>query len=211
MPEIIKVILVEDNRSYVEGLMALFQSDDRVHLCGAASNFHTLIDLVREQQPEVVLMDYDLRSELLDGVEMAEKLLPEFPDLKIIMLTNYDDPPIVENALRKGIQGYLLKDRSRREIKLAIETVASGLMVVEKSLFHAPKPKPPKPPNGILTRSEHAIACLISKGLSSKEISEQQYISVNTVDTHRKNIYAKLDVHNAVELANKLRSLGIEG
>ncbi len=212
MSKKIKVFMVEDNLSYIEGFQALFQNDERIELCGFSSNAPDTFDLVSKLLPDVVLMDNVLRNEALNGIEISAKLLEAFPALKIIMLTNYDDPPIVENALRKGLYGYILKDHSTAEIKLAIETVVSGLMVVEKSLFHQPSGKTAAPKSLLphpLTPGELKIACLIAQGLSSKDIADRLFISANTVDTHRKNTYVKLDVHTAVELANKLRTIGI--
>jgi DNA-binding NarL/FixJ family response regulator len=219
MPEKITLILADDHRSYVEGLMALFQNDDRIHFAGHVHTPPEVAAAVRSHQPDVVLMDYSFGEGQPDGIETAEQLLAEFPGLKIILLTSYDDVPIVQAALSKGLAGYLLKARSRSEIKTAIEAVAAGLEVVEGSMLRKilerglARPRSEADPNvdkaAPLTPRELEIALLVAEGLSTQAMSERLFRSVNTIDTHRKNIFSKLDVHNVAELMNWLRSRGL--
>ncbi len=216
----ITIILADDHRSYVEGLTALFQNDDRVHFAGQVHLPAEVAEAVRLHQPDVVLMDYSFGEGQPDGIETAEQLLAEFPSLKIILLTSYDDVPIVQSALSKGLAGYLLKARSRSEIKTAIEAVAAGFEVVEGGMLHKIMVErgTTRPRNEAdlsmdkaapLTPRELEIALLVAEGLSTQAMSERLFRSVNTIDTHRKNIFSKLDVHNVAELMNWLRSKGL--
>lgn len=160
-------------------------------------------------------MDYSFGEGQPDGVEVSEQLLLEFPNLKIILLTSYDDVPIVQSALSKGLSGYLLKARSRSEIKTAIEAVAAGFEVVESGMLRKIIEKGPTKSRletdlsndkaAPLTPRELEIALLVAEGLSTQAMSERLFRSVNTIDTHRKNIFSKLDVHNVAELMNWLR------
>ncbi len=212
----ITIILADDHRSYVEGLTALFHNDDRIQFAGHVHLPSEVAGAVRSHQPDVVLMDYSFGEGQPDGVETAEQLLLEFPGLKIILLTSYDDVPIVQSALSKGLSGYLLKARSRSEIKMAIEAVAAGFEVVEGGMLRKIMERGPTrlrqeaDPNldkaAPLTPRELEIALLVAEGLSTQTMSERLFRSVNTIDTHRKNIFSKLDVHNVAELMNWLRS-----
>ncbi len=219
MSDLINIVLADDHRSYVEGLTALFREDERIRFCGYVYDLAEVPGTVRRYNPQVLLMDYSFGEGQPDGVEASEKLLQEFPDLKIVLLTSYDDIPIVQSALSKGLSGYLLKTRSRSEIKIAIEAVAAGFGVVESGVLRKIVGKAPEKPHvgaesdmdraAPLTPRELEIALLVAEGLSTQAMSERLFRSVNTIDTHRKNIFSKLNVHNVAELMNWLRSHGL--
>lgn len=219
MADKIRVLLADDHRSYVEGLTALFRDDDRIEFCGFVHRPSEVSEMMAKCRPGMVLMDYSFGENEPDGIEISEKLLEEYPALKIIMLTSYDDIPIVQSALGKGISGYLLKARSRAELKSAIEAVAAGFEVVEagvlkkifeKGVTHGRRASEADVPEAHpLTPRELEIALFIADGLSTQQIAERLFRSANTVDTHRKNIFGKLDVHNVAELMNWLRERGI--
>ncbi len=211
----IRIVLVDDHLSYVEGLTALFEGDDRIHFVGSAHSAEEVFPLVESLKPDIVLMDYSFGEDRPDGVEVSGKLLESFPDLKIVLLTSYDDLPIVESALGNGLAGYLLKSRSRSDLKTALEAVASGFEVVEqgvlmglfeRGLSLGTRSGAAASIEHPLTPRELEIALLIAEGLSSQQIAQRLFRSTNTVDTHRKNIFAKLDVHNVAELINWLRA-----
>lgn len=219
MPDVINILLADDYRSYVEGLTALFQNDDRIRFVGYVHSPDQVAEAVRNHHPHIVLMDYSFGENQADGIETAELILREFNGVKIILLTSYDDLPIVQMALSKGLSGYLLKARSRNEIKMAIEAVAAGLEVVEGGMLRkiidkgSSKTRTEADKNieqaAPLTPRELEIALLVAEGLSTQAMSERLFRSVNTIDTHRKNIFSKLDVHNVAELMNWLRSRGL--
>mgnify|MGYP001616275917 CR=1 FL=1 len=219
MNEKIKVVLADDHRSYVEGLTALFRDDDRVNFCGFVHLPADVPAAVEKWLPDVVLMDYSFGENEPDGIEVSEQLLQRFPRLKIIMLTSYDDIPLVETALGKGLCGYLLKTRSRLELKVAIEAAAAGFEIVEqgvmKKIFDKGFREGRKTKDvdagaaHPLTTRELEIALLIADGLSTRAIADRLFISTNTVDTHRKNIFSKVGVHKETELVNWLRQRGL--
>ncbi len=215
MQDPIRVVLVDDHLSYVEGLTALFEGDDRIQFVGSAHAPEEVFPLVESLQPDVVLMDYSFGDDQPDGVEISGRLLESFPELKIVLLTSYDDLPIVESALGNGLAGYLLKSRSRSDLKTALQAVAAGFEVVEQGVLSGlfdrglslgSRMGAAASANHPLTPRELEIALLIAEGLSSQQIAQRLFRSTNTVDTHRKNIFAKLDVHNVAELIHWLRS-----
>jgi len=215
MPDKISVLLADDHRSYVEGLTALFRDDNRIEFCGFVHRPSEVLEMVKNCRPDVVLLDYSFGENEPDGIELAGQLLEKQPGLKIILLTSYDDVPLVASAFSQGICGYLLKTRSRAELKTAIEAVAAGFEIAEagvlKKIVRQGASNERKSSNPDLARaapltpSEFEIALFVAEGQSTQQIAGAKHLSTNTIDTHRKNIYSKLDVHNVAELIRWLR------
>lgn len=210
MSDKIKILLADDHKSYTEGLLALFSNDDLLHFVGCVHDPKEIPDAVAATAPDVVLMDFSFGEGQPDGIEVSEQLLERWPGLRIVMLTSYDDIPIIRQATRKGLAGYLLKSRGKAELKAAIQAVHCGFEVVEsgalKTVSEEGKRRKPSPADAHpLTERELEVALLIAEGLSSAQIAEKLFRSINTIDTHRKNIFSKIDVHNVVELMHWLR------
>lgn len=206
----IKILLADDHKSYTEGLLALFSNDEQLHFVSCVHSPAEIPDAVASALPDVVLMDFSFGEGQPDGIEVSEQLLERWPELRIVMLTSYDDIPIIRQATRKGLAGYLLKSRGKAELKIAIQAVYAGFEVVEsgalKNVTEESRRRKPSPADAHpLSERELEVALLIAEGLSSAQIAEKLFRSINTVDTHRKNIFSKLDVHNVVELMNWLR------
>ena len=216
MTDKITIFLADDHRSFVEGFASQFRDEERIQLLDVAHSPPEMLEKVPLAKPDVLLLDYSFGSSEPDGVELAGQLLEKLPDLKIIMLTSMDEVPVMAGAFAQGISGYLLKTRSISELKKAIETVAAGFEVAEGGMMRkmlrlggtSAERKPGKPDLEKafpLTPSELVIALLIAEGKSTQQIAVEKFVSPNTIDTHRKHIYSKLDVHNVAELMNWLR------
>lgn len=221
----IKVIIIDDQQLLIDGMMSLLANNKEVEVVGHTTDGLKAATLVKTKQPQVVLIDYRFPSLDTDGIEIATKLLNDSPELNILMLTSYDEFTLIKEALKKGLKGYLLKNTDKEELVHAIKKVASGnsylgLNVQQKIInvweeedggssksdidypnkSFAPKIKHP------LTKRELEIARLYSEGKSRKEIAEKLFISTNTVDTHLKNTFGKLNVKNVVEMINHLQN-----
>ncbi len=214
----IRVVIADDHPTYGEGLKALFRDDDVVDFLEAATSDQATIEMVQRQRPDVILMDYDFPEGQMDGVQIASLLLHQNPDLKIIMLSRHSEIPLIKNALLNGLHGYLLKERSMAEIRMAIETVYAGFEVVENGMLvqvlaeglrHNPPSKGKIAGEHPLTPRELEIALLMARGKTTKDIADELFISANTVDTHKKNTYSKLDVKNVAELIIVLGEYGL--
>ncbi len=214
----IRVVIADDHPTYGEGLKALFRDDDVVDFLEAATSDQATIEMVNRQKPDVVLMDYEFPEGQMDGVKISELLLAQNPGLKIIMLSRHGEVPLIKNALGSGLSGYLLKERSMAEIKKAIEAAHAGFEVVERGTLvqvlaegiriNAPA-KGQKNDDHPLTPRELEIAQLMARGKTTRDIAEELFISNNTVDTHKKNIYSKLGVKNVAELIISLGEFGL--
>ena len=218
--EKIKVGIIDDQQLIIDGLISLLNHNEEIKVVGHTIDGLHAYDLVKSNQPEVLLLDYRFPDLNTDGIEIATLLLSHFPKLNILMLTSYDEITLVKEALRKGLKGYLLKNTDKEELIHAIKQVAAGHSYlgpnVQRKIINIWekeddsnattntssdfKPKVDHP----LTKRELEIARLYSKGKSRKEIAEELFISTNTVDTHLKNTFGKLNVKNVAELIKYL-------
>lgn len=210
------IYIVDDQQIIIDGLRTLLSADpnDEIEIAGFANSGFTAEMGLKSPLPDVVLMDLNMPGK--DGIETTETLVRRFPEIRILMLTGYDELELIREALRKGAKGYILKNAGRAELIRAIFTVADGKRyldpnVQEKVIESFVKPDPPKSdphtaaPNpailNILSKREIEVLRLIVVGKTSPEIAKELFISLNTVDTHRKNILSKCGVKNAAELS----------
>ena len=183
-----------------------------MEVIGLASNGHELIELIKKNQPDVVLMD--VRMPELDGVEATRAVKEQWPGVRIIILTTFDDDEYVFNALKYGASGYLLKGVSVPELSSAIRTVAQGgaminpgiVTKVVKFFNHmaqsclTAEPEDTKSAD-VLSRTERNIALLVGRGLSNKEIAAKLSLSDGTIRNGLSSALAKLNLRDRTQLA----------
>ncbi len=199
----IKVLLVDDQKLFINSLKVVLESirpDIRiVKICYDGT---TAVEYCRHHEPDIVLMDVMMPG--MDGVRATEELLLLHPELKIIMLTTFDEDLYVQKALDLGAKGYLLKDMLPEELSAAIDTVMGGAVsmspsVVKKLLV---KKNPPDSPAWFneLTRKEWEVLRLISQGYDNREIAEEAHLARQTVKNYVSSIYEKLDVRDRMQV-----------
>lgn len=197
----IQIAIADDHQVLIEGLCLLLQDEADICIAGQAGNGIQLLHLLEEQPVDVVLMDINMPG--MDGLEACRRIRKAFPQTQVLALTMYDKGKMIRRMLKAGASGYLLKNTGRDELVEAIKKVAAGETYLSNSanqalldhLRHGPSPDPPSAiPE--LTRREQQILQLIAQELTTPEISEKLNISLNTVDTHRKNLLAKLGAKN---------------
>lgn len=207
-----KVVVVDDQTAVREGLVTIVELMPGVEVVAAGGDGAEAIDLVARHEPDVVLMD--LRMPRVDGVEATRAIRAAHPATQVVVLTTYADDDSVLAALAAGAIGFLTKDASREEIRLALEAASAGhahldpaahaALVGAASTF-ASSAAPP--PDG-LTRRELEVLALIGEGLSNGEIAAQLYLSEATVKSHVNHIFAKTgarDRAQAVAYAHRHR------
>lgn len=188
------------------------QQDKSHEVIGLASNGHELIELIKKNQPDVVLMD--VRMPELDGVEATRAVKEQWPGVRIIILTTFDDDKYVFNALKYGASGYLLKGVSVPELSSAIRTVAQGgaminpgiVTKVVKFFNHMAQSSLTAEPEDtksadVLSRTERNIALLVGRGLSNKEIAAKLSLSDGTIRNGLSSALAKLNLRDRTQLA----------
>ncbi len=202
----IKILLVDDHAIVREGLRSLIGKMPGLSVMGEASRGHAALELVRAQQPDLVIMDIHLPDE--NGLATSRKILAEFPSVKIIVLSADSSMPIVVEALEAGIRGYLMKEKAPQDLQRAIEAVLDqqtylcpelASLVVKDYLKHvAATTIPSSKPD--LTDRELEILKLVAAGKRSKEIAETLQLSVKTVENHRARLLKKLHCSSTGEL-----------
>jgi DNA-binding NarL/FixJ family response regulator len=205
----IKVLLVDDQGLIRQGLKVLLELEPDLEIVGEAENGKIAINLVEQLQPDVVLMD--VRMPIMDGVAATQEIQNRFPNIKVLVLTTFDDDQYVKAALQNGAMGYLLKDTPSEELAVAIRAVDKGYSqlgpgIVKKLLnqFTPNQPNPtPSVPSALseLTPREKEVLHLIATGASNREIAQTLYISEGTVKNHVTNILNRLNLRDRTQAA----------
>lgn len=194
-----RIIIAEDHQSLIDGINLLFEHDPNFKIVGMANDGEKLIELVEEKKPDVVLTD--IRMPKIDGIAATRMIKKQFPEIKIIAFTMFDQQEAVSQMLSAGINGYILKNSGLQEVKKAIETVLNGESYfdagIDVSFLNVDHSKQEK---SILSKTEREILRLIGEGKTSNEIAEIRFCSVSTVETHRKNMMRKLELQGKGEL-----------
>ena len=213
----IKILLVDDQPLFREGLRTLLSVHAGFEIVGEAGNGEEAIRLARSLLPAVVLMD--LQMPVLDGVAATRRLHEEQPDCRVIVLTTFDDDEMVFDGLRAGAIGYLLKDAPSEKLAEAIRVAARGETFLQPSVaskvvaeFARLTRKPLEPSGSLnepLSEREVEILRLIAKGASNREIASMLFLAEGTVKNHVTNILGKLDVRDRTQAAIKAKDTGL--
>jgi len=213
----VKILLVDDQPLFREGLRTLLSVHSDFEIVGEARNGQEAINLVRSHHPSVVLMD--LQMPVLDGVAATRRLREEHPDCCVIVLTTFDDDEMVFDGLRAGAIGYLLKDASSEKLAEAIRVAARGETFLQPSVAakvvaefarltrktseHFSATDEP------LSERELEILRLIANGASNREIADTLFLAEGTVKNHVTNILGKLGVRDRTQAAIKAKDIGL--
>ena len=198
MTQKIKIILVDDHEMVRLGLKSFLNLQPDVEVVGEAGNGLDGINLALEIKPDVVVMDLVMPE--MSGVEATLKLLEEWKEAKILVLTSYLDNEKIYPVIEAGAKGYMLKTSSAAEILNAIQKVARGELAIETEVDKKIKAHDMQPElHEDLTARERDILRLLAKGYDNQTIADELFISLKTVKTHVSNILAKLEVDDRTQ------------
>jgi DNA-binding NarL/FixJ family response regulator len=214
----IRVLLVDDQALFREGLETLLSVHRDIQVVGQASNGQEAIEVAAQVQPDVVLMD--VRMPILNGVRATRRLKRAQPQCMVIVLTTFDDDEYVFDALRAGAVGYLLKDVASVRLVEAIRAAARGESILEPSVAAKVIAEFTRVSSMVpsaqmeqlvepLSERELEILGLIARGASNREIADRLFIAEGTVKNHVTHILGKLGVRDRTQAALKARELGL--
>lgn len=222
MPQPLRLIIADDQPVIRRGLALMLGSEDGIEIVGQAANGEEVLKLARQLQPDVVIMD--LQMPRMSGVAATQRLAQELPQVRVVVLTTFDDDDLVFEAVRAGAQAYLLKDAEEADILETVRTVHRGesrlsptvaRKVLEqfRALASGSAPVPPAhaaattnpatPAGALLSDKEEHVLTLVAQGLTNKEISERVFLAEGTVKNYVSRIMEKCHAHSRIELAMK--------
>jgi DNA-binding NarL/FixJ family response regulator len=204
----IEVFIVEDHAVVTEGIRVLLQQESDILVKGQAATGADCLRFFSSNRADVVLLDIGLPDG--NGLDLCQQLKTKYPGLMLLALSTYSQGTYMNKFIENGGSGYLLKNASRTELVSAIRAVAKGKQYFSFEagrIYKAAIDNKSRLP--VLTRREQEVLKLVAEGLTNPEISQQLFISIDTVDTHRKNLYAKLNVKNTAQLIRYAIEQGI--
>lgn len=230
MAEHLRVLIVDDQRLLCEGFRKLIELEPDLEVVGMAADGEEALAKVERLHatgaaPHVVLMD--VRMPRLDGVAATRAMKERWPEIRVVILTTFDDRELIQAGLQAGAEGYVLKDITAEQLATTIRVVAQGQILLHPDVAHkvlaslSSTPSEPAmtaptapPLVGVsdvaqLTEREREILALLARGASNREISETLYIASGTVKNHLSNILGKLGVRDRTQAALKARELGL--
>lgn len=204
----IRIFIADDHKILRDGLIAVIESEKNYQVIGQASNGQEAVENIEELNPDVAIVDINMP--LLNGIEVTKEIRKFNKNIKIIILTMFNDSENIKDAIAAGANGYMLKMSDMDELFLAIDTVLKEGRYLNKDVanilvsnyVHTLQSGQSKSEILPLTKREKDVLKLIVSGLTSQQIAEKLFISYFTAAEHRKNIMKKLSVKNTVELVN---------
>ena len=195
----IKVYIVEDHSVVVEGIYSLLQSEKGIEMVGNACNATDCLQYFTKQVADIILMDIGLPD--MSGIDLCALIKKKYPGIMVIALSTFNQGSYINKMMQAGASGYLLKNTGKVELLEAIKTAAEGKTYLSFEVGKEMQLNKEIPNNvPLLTKREKEILQLIAEGLTNIQIAEKLFISIDTVDTHRKNLHHKLNVKNTATL-----------
>jgi DNA-binding NarL/FixJ family response regulator len=200
-----RILLADDHQLLIDGLRPLLDRQRNLKVVAVARDGVEAVEMARKHRPDIILLDISMPR--LNGRDAARKILAEFPGIKIIMLSMHSDRRFIEESLRIGTRGYLLKESAVQEVIEAIGTVENGKLFFSRSvrtkMLNDYVEKVRASDEGLsspLSAREREVLQLLAEGKSTKEMADILHVSVKTIESHRKHMMDKLDLHSVAEL-----------
>lgn len=194
-----RVYIVDDHTVVIEGIYSLLQKEKDIEMAGYASNANNCLQYFSNHTADVILMDISLPD--INGVDLCKLIKKNYPGIMVLALSTFNQGTYIRKMMENGASGYLLKNAGRKEIIEAIKIVMTGNTYLSFDAGQALK-SDTKQQNAIppLTKREKEVLVHIAEGLTNAQIAERLFISIDTVDSHRKNLHTKLNVKNTALL-----------
>lgn len=205
----ISIAIVDDHPIVIQGLKTLLETDHSYYIAGCFATGNSFTEFLREHEVNIALLDITLPDG--SGIDFCRKIKRNWPDVKVLALSNLSERSIIAQMLHNGASGYLLKNLSARELLDCISNAASGQIVMSSEIREIMQQPEFSTLTNIpdLTKREKQILAMLASGRKSAQIAEELYISPLTVKTHRATLMQKFEVNNVVALINRAKECGL--
>lgn len=201
-----KIFIVEDHKLFREGLKAMLGSRIDLEIVGEAEDGLEAVREIQQLEPELVLLDLSIPR--MSGISVINEIKRALPDIRILALTIHESDQYVLQAFEAGTDGYCIKDASRQELMIALDSVLAGKTYISPGIadhvlegyLSSRRTLKEKSDWDTVTQREREVLKLLAEGYTNKDISGFLHISVKTVEKHRSNLIGKLDLHNVAQL-----------
>jgi two-component system, NarL family, nitrate/nitrite response regulator NarL len=196
-----KIIIADDHALFINGLQLLLKEENWIEISDTANDGRELLDILNKSQPDLILLD--LNMPLINGFEASRHIKQNYPAVKLIILSTYNEEHLIEKAKKIGINGYLLKNCSREDLLQAIKMVMSNQTSFP---YFEPEVNTSFNDEDIflkqfnLTKRELEIVQLIKNEFTNQQIADRLFLSIYTIETHRKNVMSKLNLKTPAAL-----------
>lgn len=199
------IFIVDDHYLVIEGIRSLLLPEEKLRWLGHATSGGSCLSFLQTEQPDVLFLDVNLPD--ISGTDLCKVIKKTYPKVQVLGLSTYNQQAIIRNMMEYGASGYLLKNASKAELLEAIRTVQAGGKYFSREALTVMR----ETAGNVLlvTKREKEVLRLIAEGLTNAEIAEHLFISLATVNTHRKSLLEKLEAKNTALLISKAVKLGL--
>ncbi|KRB56644.1 response regulator transcription factor [Flavobacterium sp. Root186] len=199
----INLLIADDHTMFLQGIMSLLEQEPNITIVDTAINGIEALEIIKKGNIDFIILDISMPE--MDGIELSKILKKEHPNVRILIVSTHSNVMIISRLIRIGVNGYLLKNAEKSELLKAINTIASGENyfaeeLEEKHLSNSSKIEKQVSNLTELSSREKEILVLIAHEYNTAEIAEKTFISLNTVNTHRRNLLSKLNAKNTAGL-----------
>ncbi len=211
MPTKTKILLVDDHHLFSDGLLSLLQNEPDFEVVGQVFEGNQVLNSILENSPHLILLDANLPNR--NGKDLAVVIRKDFPNIKVIILTMYDENALVKEFQKIGVDGYILKNSTKAELLEGIRMVVNGQIFFDPKLSNSTNQPTLIDDEFIkkfsLTPREIEMIRMIRAGMSSQDIADKSNLSLLTVKTHRRNIHFKLKTETTADLIRFANENGV--
>jgi two-component system, NarL family, nitrate/nitrite response regulator NarL len=196
--EKISILIVDDHPMVLEGMRSLLSNINYVHIAGIATNAFEAMDTIKNTTVQVAIVDINLPD--VNGIELTKKIKTEYPAIKVLAMSTFKERSYISQMIQNGASGYLVKSASKEEIEEAILAAYEGKLYLSMDINTVDVTTQINAPLPAISTRETEVLKLIADGLTNAQIASQLFISLHTVESHRKNLLIKFEANNTATL-----------
>ncbi len=194
----IKVLVVDDHPMVLEGMRSMLAQISFVEISGTVSNAFDAIEMIKVNLPDIVITDINMPE--VSGIDLTVKIRKEFPAVRVVAMSTFKERSYISQMIQSGASGYLVKSASKEEIEEAILSVNEGKLYMSLDINLTSSDKQELNNMPVLSSREKEVLQLIADGMTNPQIAAKLFLSLHTVDSHRKNLLTKFTVNNTASL-----------